>query len=130
LDRVRELQAEQAARIARKIDISRERLARDLDDATDIARRAGNAGVMVSSALAIAKIFGLEGTSQDYNPMDFSQAQSMREIGEKLLQSIGFESPDDASIALAIEANDAFIDRLEAIRAAADGTLGGDRHQH
>jgi hypothetical protein len=49
LERVRELQAEQAARIARKIDISRERLARDLDDATDIARRAGNAGVMVSS---------------------------------------------------------------------------------
>ena len=84
------LQAEQAARIAR---ISRERLARDLDDATDIARRAGNAGVMVSSALAIAKIFGLEGTNQDYNPMDFSQAQSMREIGENLLQSIGFEKP-------------------------------------
>lgn len=49
LERVRELQAEQAARIARKIDISRERLARDLGDATDIARRAGNAGVMVSS---------------------------------------------------------------------------------
>jgi hypothetical protein len=40
------------------------------------------------------------------------------------------KSPDDASIALAIEANDAFIDRLEAIRAAADGTLGGDRHEH
>ena len=33
--------------------------------------------------------------------------------------SVGFENPDDASIELAIEANDAFVDRLEAIAAQA-----------
>jgi hypothetical protein len=40
----------------------------------------------------------------------------MQDIGRKLLQSVGFDSPDDVSIAAAIEANDAFIQRLEAIR--------------
>jgi hypothetical protein len=37
------------------------------------------------------------------------------------LQSVGFASPDDASISLAIEANDAFIARLKAIRDGAKG---------
>ena len=45
----------------------------------------------------------------------------MQDIGRKLLQSIGFEEPDDVSIQAAIEANDAFIERLEAIRDAAQG---------
>ncbi len=40
----------------------------------------------------------------------------MQDIGRKLLQSVGFASPDDASIQAAIEANDAFVERLEAIR--------------
>jgi hypothetical protein len=47
---------------------------------------------------------------------DFSQAKSMQDVGRKLLQSVGFREPDDASIAAAIEANDVFIDRLTAIR--------------
>ena len=59
-------------------------------------------------------------------PTDFSQAKSMTDIGRKLLQSVGFASPDDASISLAIEANDAFVARLEAIRAAADSTIDQD----
>src|SRR5215469_12272485 len=59
LDRVRELVAEANARNQHNVDLSRERIGRDLDHA------------------------------------------------------------DEASIALAIEANDAFVDRLEAIRAAA-----------
>jgi hypothetical protein len=50
----------------------------------------------------------------------------MTDIGRKLLQSVGFASPDDASISLAIEANDAFVARLEAIRAAADSTIDQD----
>jgi hypothetical protein len=53
--------------------------------------------------------------------VDFSQAKSMQEIGRKLLQSVGFASPDDVSIQAAIEANDAFIERLEAIRDKAQG---------
>jgi hypothetical protein len=40
----------------------------------------------------------------------------MHDLGRKLLQSVGFASPDDVSIQAAIEANNAFIDRLEAIR--------------
>jgi hypothetical protein len=50
----------------------------------------------------------------------------MHDIGRKLLMSVGYENPDEASIALAIEANDAFVDRLEAIRAAADATVEDD----
>jgi hypothetical protein len=45
----------------------------------------------------------------------------MQDIGRKLLQSIGFKEPDDVSIQAAIEANNAFIERLEAIRNEAQG---------
>ena len=78
---------------------------------------------MVSAELGIAKVFGHDVGAKDYNPQDFSQAKSMRDIAIRLLQSVGFREPDDASIAAAIEANDAFIARLEAIRAAADSTV-------
>jgi hypothetical protein len=46
---------------------------------------------------------------------------SMQDIGRKLLQSVGFAAPDDASIAAAIKANDAFVERLEATRDASQG---------
>jgi hypothetical protein len=45
----------------------------------------------------------------------------MQDIGRKLLQSVGFASPDDASIQAAIEANDAFVARLEEIGRKAQG---------
>jgi hypothetical protein len=45
----------------------------------------------------------------------------MQDIGRKLLQSCGLREPDDVSIQAAIEANDAFIARLEAIRDGAQG---------
>ena len=45
----------------------------------------------------------------------------MQDIGRKLLQSIGFREPDDVSIQAAIEANNAFIAQLEAIRRQAQG---------
>jgi hypothetical protein len=47
----------------------------------------------------------------------------MQDIGRKLLQSVGFSEPDDVSIQAAIEANDAFIERLEAIRNAGQGLM-------
>jgi hypothetical protein len=51
----------------------------------------------------------------------------MHEIGCKLLQSVGFAAPDDASIQAAIEANDVFVAELERIRDAAQGlTIGQD----
>jgi hypothetical protein len=53
--------------------------------------------------------------------IDFSQASSMQDIGRKVLQSVGFDEPDDVSIKEAIAANDAFIKELERIRNAAQG---------
>src|SRR5262249_42788293 len=46
---------------------------------------------------------------------EFSDCQSQQDIGRKLLETVGFNDPDDASIEEAIKANDTFIDRLRAI---------------
>src|SRR5262249_4510746 len=55
--------------------------------------------------------------------IDFKSARSMEEIGKKLMQSVGMDeriiSPE--MVQAAIEANNAFIAQLEAIR---------DRHEH
>jgi hypothetical protein len=69
---------------------------------------------------AAAKVLGIVDRPQA-DPQDWNAAQSMQDIGRKLLQSIGFSEPDDVSVQAAIEANDAFIARLEAIRDAAQG---------
>jgi hypothetical protein len=50
----------------------------------------------------------------------------MQDIGRKLLQAVRFASPDDASIAAAIEANNVFIQALEAIRDQAQATIEQD----
>jgi len=47
----------------------------------------------------------------------------MREVGAKLLKSIGFHDPDEDSITAALKENDIFIARLEAIWAKAEGQL-------
>jgi len=54
----------------------------------------------------------------------FEQCKDMREIGIKLLQSIGFRDPDENSIQAAIEANDVFIDTLQAIHQRAQAREG------
>ena len=48
------------------------------------------------------------------------------QFGRKLLMTVGMENPDDRSIALAVEANDAFVSRLEAIAAAGPRTIESD----
>jgi hypothetical protein len=60
---------------------------------------------------------------EDVTNVDYNSAQSMTDIGRKLLQSIGFKEPDDVSIAAAIELNDTFIDGLQRIRNAAQGPM-------
>jgi hypothetical protein len=65
-----------------------------------------------------AKILNI-GEQQSPNPQDYKAARSMQDLGRKLLESVGFTSPDEASVAAAIEANDAFVTKLEAIRDAA-----------
>jgi hypothetical protein len=69
----------------------------------------------VSAIATKAKLLNLPNDQNTQN-IDFKQARSMQDVGRKLLQSVGFREPDDASIKAAIKANDAFIDRLTAIR--------------
>jgi hypothetical protein len=114
-DRVRELQAEANARLQPKLDLSRERVGKRLDLASQIAEQERNAQGIVASELGIAKVFH-HIDNPEPNKLDFQSANSMKEIGERLLQSVGFASPDEDSIQAAIEANDAFIARLEQIR--------------
>ena len=49
----------------------------------------------------------------------------MQDIGRKLLQSVGLSSPDGASVAAAIEASDAFVAALEAIRDRVQASVDG-----
>jgi hypothetical protein len=119
-DRVQELQQEHYKRVNKKIDLSKERVGRRLDLASTLAEQDRNVQGIVASELGIAKVFHRLDTP-DNKPEDFKSAKSMTDIGRKLLQSVGFKEPDDVSIQAAIEANDAFIDRLKAISEAAQG---------
>jgi hypothetical protein len=121
IDRVKELQAEALARMERKIDVSRERVGRNLDLASRMAQEQGNAANIVAAELGIAKVFGLAKAGEGYNPIDPSNAKSMSEIGRLLLQSVGASSPSQAQINLAVEANNAFVERLEQIAAEDQG---------
>jgi len=70
----------------------------------------------------IAKLVAISEPPLD-DTFDFKNATSMQDIGKKLLMSVGFEEPDEASIQRAIEANDRFVGQLEAIRDAAEGKI-------
>jgi hypothetical protein len=115
-ERVQELQAQALAKLERKLDVSRERVGRRLDMASRKAESEGNTANIISAELGIAKVFGLAKAGEQYNPM--SNAESMSEIGRLLLESVGAKAPSQAQINLAVEANNAFIERLEQI---ADG---------
>src|SRR5262245_16981451 len=95
-------------------------MARELNEIQYEARADKAHSAAVSAVLGKARILNII-PEESAKPIDFTQANSMQDIGRKLLQSVGFASPDDASIQAAIEANDAFIDRLQAIRDAAQG---------
>src|SRR5215831_8827604 len=114
-ERIKELQAiaaEQAAESAEKCVQELNQLRRD-------AHSNKAYGAAVAAVMGKVKILNLiTDRIEDVTKVDFNTAQSMQDIGKKLLQSIGFASPDDVSIQAAIEANDAFIERLEAIRDA------------
>ena len=119
LDRVLELQAEQAKRTQKKIDISRDRLARRLDMASTLAEQQGNVAGIVSSELGIAKVFGID-QAPDKGTQSFKDAKSMHDIGERLLISVGLARPSPTAIEQAIEANNVFVARLEEIRDQAE----------
>jgi hypothetical protein len=121
-ERIHELQAEQLARITPKLDLSKERIGRRLDLASTIAEQERNAANIVAAETAIAKIFHAIRDETD-TPQDFKSAKNMHDIGRRLLMSCGLREPDDASVALAVEANDTFVDRLHEICRQAQSTL-------
>src|SRR5262245_59024720 len=114
-DRVAELQAQALARLERKLDVSRERVGRRLDMASRLAEVQNNPANIVAAEAQIAKVFGLHKASDQYNPVDFNSAKSMDDIGRLLLQSVGASSPSQTQINFAVEANNAFVSRLELI---------------
>src|SRR6266508_3892869 len=87
-NRVRELQEESNKRVQHKVDLSRERVGRRLDLASRMAEEQRNAQGIVASELGIAKVFH-EAHQQEHKPQELSPTDSMRDIGRKLLQSIG-----------------------------------------
>ena len=122
LDRIRELQAEATKRLEPKLDLSRERIGRRLDLASRMAEEQKSPNGIALSELGIAKVFHRI-TDDDRPAVDFNSAQSMQDIGRKLLQSIGFHDPDDNSIREAVALNDTFVDGLQRINAEAEGVM-------
>ena len=82
--------------------------------ASTLAEQQGIVAGIVSSELGIAKIFGLESAKQE-GTQSFKDARSMQDIGRRLLISVGLREPTDEAVSLAIEANNAFVARLEQI---------------
>jgi len=117
LDRVRELQAELAAQTKE----TREKCVQELNELKREAQAEKAYGPAVSAVMGKAKILNFITENVQLSETDFNSAQSMQDIGRKLLQSIGFREPDDASIAEAVEANDTFIDTLRGICERAQG---------
>jgi Terminase small subunit len=122
IERIQELQA-QAAEQTKE---TAEKCVQELNELKRKAQQDKAYSAAVSAVMGKVKILNL--TTEQPTQIDFKQAKSMTDIGRKLLQSVGFHEPDDASIKAAIEANDAFIDRLTAIRDAAP-TLAVERDE-
>ena len=113
-ERIKELQALAAEQSIETAD----KCVQELNELRREARADKAYGAAVSAVMGKAKILNFS-SEQPKKPQDFKAARSVQDIGRKLLQAVGFELPDDASIEAAIEANDAFVTRLEAIRDAA-----------
>jgi hypothetical protein len=126
-NRIAELLREAQDKLIKKRRYDIETISDRIALASRIAEEDRNPSALTNAERAIAEIRGLLGKPME-NEFDFKTAKSMQDVGLKLLQSVGFASPDDASIEAAIEANDAFIDRLTAIRDAAQ-TLAVERDE-
>jgi hypothetical protein len=121
-ERIKELQAIAAEHAVESAD----KCVRELNELRRDAHADKAYGAAVAAVMGKAKILNLIVDQPPNTSVDFSSANSMQDIGRKLLQSVGFREPDDASVAQAIEANDACVERLEAIRNAALGTIDQD----
>jgi hypothetical protein len=118
-DRVRELQAQAAERAQESAD----KCVQELNQLRRDAHSDKAYGAAVAAVMGKAKILNLIVDQPPNTSVDFSSANSMQDIGRKLLQSVGFCEPDNASIQEAIKANNVFVDELERIRDAAQGLM-------
>src|SRR5262249_44590211 len=110
-ERIKELQAiaaEQAVESADKCVQKLNQLRRD-------AHAEKAYGAAVSAVMGKAKILNFISDTPATEQIEFKTAQSMHDIGKRLLQSFGVREPDDTLIAQAVEANDMFIDTLKRI---------------
>jgi hypothetical protein len=116
-NRIAELlyEAQQQATKKRAYDI--ETISERMALASRIAEEDRNPSALYGAEKAIAEVRGIivKNVNLNTNAIDFAQAQSMQDIGRKLLQSIGFNEPDAVSIQAAVELNDTFIDGLQRI---------------
>ena len=88
------------------------------------AKAQGQHSAAISAVMGKAKLLGLvTDKHEDVSKPDFSKATSLQDIGSKLLQSVGYASPSDAHIVLALEAHAAFTAQLEAIAERAQAGL-------
>ena len=124
-NRIAELLHEAQNKVTTKRAYDIETISERMALASRIAEEDRNPSALYGAEKAIAEVRGIivKNVNLNTNEIDFAQAQSMQDIGKKLLQSVGFKDPDDVSIAAAIEANDAFIDQLQRIRDAAQGLM-------
>jgi hypothetical protein len=118
INRVRELQAIGAQNAAETV----EKMTRELNEIQYEARADKAHAAAVAAVMGKAKILNFT-SEQPKQPQDFKAARSVQDIGRKLLQAVGFASPDDASVAEAVELNDRFVSELEAIRDRAQSQL-------
>jgi hypothetical protein len=124
-ERIKELQAIAAEQSIESAD----KCVRELNELRIEAKAKEAYGAAVSAVMGKAKILNfITDNVQVSNTIDFNSAQSVQEIGRKLLQSIGFNEPDDISIAAALDANDDFIARLQAIHQQAQLTIEQSDH--
>src|SRR5262245_51670273 len=75
-ERIHELQTQQLERIKPKLDLSKERIGRNLDHASQLAKEQQNPTAIVNSELAIAKVFHRL-DQPDQPKIDFTTANSM-----------------------------------------------------
>jgi hypothetical protein len=124
-DRIAELLHEAQQRVTQKRRYDIETISERMALASRIAEEDRNPSALYGAEKAIAEVRGIIVKNGNPNPnnIDFATANSMQEIGRKLLQSVGFREPDDVSIKEAIEANDEFIKELKRIRNAAQGPM-------
>ena len=110
-NRIAELLREAQDKLIKKRRYDIETISDRIALASRIAEEDRNPSALTNAERAIAEIRGLLGKPME-NELDFKTAKSMQDVGRKLLQSVGFREPDDASIQAAIEANDGFMPDL------------------